>query len=210
MNKMLFAAVVAVCAAGCESMRPGPSEGYLNKDDDVFGRAETMEYTQKSRSVVRIIEQMKTDIMLTPQYDAARKRALAAGRARPTVAVRPIENNTGDGRSDSAATSQIYRELVAQLRKSGLFEMIDYARRSQMKKTVIAAVDDGEAPSNLEAIGNYTSADFIMTGELRREMTEGRKGRAYHHFLNLEMTDTSTGTVFWNDTADPTFKFGAR
>ena len=86
MNKMLFAAVVAVCAAGCESMRPGPSEGYLNKDDDVFGRAETMEYTQKSRSVVRIIEQMKTDIMLTPQYDAARKRALAAGRARPTVA----------------------------------------------------------------------------------------------------------------------------
>ena len=76
-----------------------------------------------------------------------------------------------------------------------------------MKKTVVDAVDDGEAPANLEHIGNYTSADFIMTGELRREQTIDRGRAVYHHFLNLEMTDTSTGTVFWSDTADPMVKF---
>ena len=207
MDKMLFAVVLALAAAGCETVRPGPRRGYLNPDDDVFGKADRLEYTQKHRSIVKVLEQMKTDPMFTTQYDAAKKRAADAGRALPTVAVRPIENNTGDGRSDSAVTGQMYRELIAQLRKTRLFEVIDYARRSQMKKTVVAAVDDGENSANLQHIGEYTSADFIMTGELRREETDDGDRVVYHHFLNLDMTDTSTGTVFWNDTAQPTAKY---
>ena len=207
MDKMLFAVVFALSAAGCDTVRPGPRRGYMNPNDDVFGRTDRMEYTQKHLSIVKVLEQMKTDPMFTAQYDAARKRAAAAGRTFPTVAVRPIENNTGDGRSDSAVTGQMYRELLTQLRKTGLFEMIDYARRSQMKKTVVAAVDDGENPANLQSIGEYTSADFILTGELRRERTDDGDRVVYHHFLNLEMTDTSTGTVFWSDTASPTVKY---
>jgi len=207
MDKMLFAVVLALAAAGCETVRPGPRRGYLDPNDDQFGRADRMEYTQKHRSIVKVLEQMKTDPMFTTQYAAAKKRAADAGRGLPTVAVRPIENNTGDGRSDSAVTGQMYREIINQLRKTGLFEMIDYARRSQMKKTVVAAVDDGENAANLQHIGEYTSADFIMTGELRREFTDDVNRKVYHHFLNLEMEDTSTGTVFWSDTAQPTVKF---
>lgn len=207
MDKMLFAVVLALAAAGCETVRPGPRRGYLNPDDDVFGKADRLEYTQKHRSIVKVLEQMKTDPMFTTQYDAAKKRAADAGRVLPTVAVRPIENNTGDGRSDSVATGQMYREIINQLHKTGLFEMIDYARRSQMKKTVVAAVDDGENPANLQSIGEYTSADFILTGELKRERTDDGDRVVYHHFLNLEMTDTSTGTVFWSDTAQPTVKY---
>ena len=207
MDKMLFAVVLALAAAGCETVRPGPRRGYLDHNEDVFGSASQMEYTQKSRSITHIIAQMLTDPMFTEQYDAARSRAIAAGRKRPTIAVRPIENNTGDGRSDSAVTGQMYRELLTALRKTTKFEMIDYARRSQMKKTVVAAVDDGENSANLQHIGEYTSADFIMTGELRREFTDDVNRKVYHHFLNLELTDTSTGTVFWSDTAQPTVKF---
>ena len=179
----------------------------MNPDDDVFGKPGSLTYPQKSLALVNVLEKMKTDPMFSSQYDKARKRALDAGRTLPTIAVRPIENNTGDGRSDAAVTGQMYRELLTALRKTGLFEVIDYARRHQMKKTVVDAVDDGEAPANLEHIGNYTSADFIMTGELRREQTIDRGRAVYHHFLNLEMTDTSTGTVFWSDTADPMVKF---
>lgn len=195
--------------AGCVAAS-GPSRGYMNSDDDVFGHASRMEYTQKSRAIDSVIKQMLTDPMFTVQYDAARQRAADAGRRLPTIAVKPIENNTGDGRSDAAVTGQMYRELLTALRKTGKFEMIDYARRSQMKRTVIAAVDDGEAPANIQHIGSYTSADFIMTGELRRERTDEPGARVYHHFLNLEMTDTSTGTVFWSDTATPTVKFSVR
>ena len=207
MDKMLLAVVLAFVAAGCESMRPGPRRGYMDPNDDVFGRTDRMEYTQKHLSIVKVFEQMKTDPMFATQYDAAKKRAADAGRVLPTVAVRPIENNTGDGRSDSVATGQMCREIITQLRKTKLFEMIDYARRSQMKKTVVAAVDDGENPANLQSIGEYTSADFILTGELKRERTDDGDRVVYHHFLNLEMTDTSTGTVFWSDTAQPTVKY---
>lgn len=207
MDKMLLAVALALVAAGCETARPGPRRGYLNPDDDVFGKPDRLEYTQKHRSIVKVLEQMKTDSMFTTQYDAAKKRAADAGRVLPTVAVRRIENNTGDDRGDSVATGQMYRELIAQLRKTKLFEVIDYARRSQMKNTGIAAVDDGENAANLQHVGEYTSADFIMTGELRREQTDDGDRVVYHHFLNLEMTDTSTGTVFWNDTAQPTAKF---
>ena len=204
--KFVVLASAAALVAGCAARRGG----YGNPDDDVYGRSSRMESTQKHRSIVDVLEKMKTDITTMSQYKKACERALAAGRTFPTIAVRPIENNTGDGRSDAAVTSQIYRELITQLRKTGLFEMIDYARRHQMKNTVVAAVDDGENPSNLEHIGNYTSADFIMTGELRRERTDEPGRTVYHHFLNLEMTDTSTGTVFWSDTATPTVKIRAR
>ena len=200
-------ASMAALVAGCETARPGPSRGYMDPNDDVFGKSSRMEYTQKRLALVNVLEKMRTDPMFSSQYDKARKRALDAGRTLPTIAVRPIENNTGDGRSDSAVTGQMYRELLTALRKTGLFEMIDYARRTQMRNTVVSAVDSGEAPSNLEHIGNYTSADFIMTGELRREQTADRGRAVYHHFLNLEMTDTSTGTVFWSDTAEPIVKF---
>ena len=205
----VLASLMAI-TTGCASMPPGPPRGYMNPNDDVYGRSSRLEYTQKHRSIVLILEQMKTDPMFTAQYDNARKRALAAGRTFPTIAVKPIENNTGDGRSDAAVTGQMYRELITQIRKTGLFEMIDYARRRQMRNTVVAAVDDGEAPANLEHIGNYTSADFIMTGELRRERTDDPGRTVYHHFLNLELTDTATGTVFWSDTAEPTVKFRVR
>lgn len=219
MDKMLFAVVLALAVAGCETARPGPRRGYLDPNEDQFGRTDRMEYTQKHRSIVDVLEKMKID--KTVNYIVAKERAkvrvkaahpeLSQGvvdaSAKPTIAVRPIENNTGDGRSDSAVTGQMYREIITQLRITGLFEMIDYARRSQMKKTVVAAVDDGENPANLQSIGEYTSADFILTGELRRERTDDEDKVVYHHFLNLEMTDTSTGTVFWSDTATPTAKY---
>ena len=108
-------------ATGCASVQPGPSRGYVNPNDDQFGRSDRMEYTQKSRSIVRILEQMKTDPMFSMYYKKALERAHGPGRSRmfPTIAVKPIENNTGDGRSDAAVTSQIYRELLTALRKMG-------------------------------------------------------------------------------------------
>lgn len=199
--------LMASAAAGCVS---GPSSGYVNPDDDVYGKPFKMDYTQKSRSIGDVLGKMKTDPMFSTQYAAATNRAHTAGRVLPTIAVRPIENNTGDGRSDSAVTGQMYRELITELRKTKLFEMIDYTRRKTLIDTVTGGANSGDDPAAIQHIGNYTSADFIMTGELRRERTDDRRRTVYHHFLNLEMTDTSTGTVFWSDTATPVVKFEAR
>ncbi len=206
-NKLICGiAVPLLIAAGCNAVRPGPSRGYGDPDDDVFGEPSRMEYTQKHRSISVVIGQLLTDPMFTVNYDKACKRAKNSDRTLPTIALRPIENNTGDGRSDALATGQMYRELLTEIRKTQKFEMIDYARRSQMKNAVVSAVDAGENSANLEHIGNYTSADFIMTGELRRERTDDSGMKTYHHFLNLELTDTSSGTVFWSDTAEPVVK----
>lgn len=208
MNRIEFYGVIAIFVAalsGCVT-RPGPSRGYGNPDDDVLGKSSGMGYTQKHRSIVDIFEKMKTDPTFTTQYDAAKKRATDAGRVLPTVAVRPIENNTGDGISDSAATGQMYREIITQLRKTKLFEVIDYTRRKRLIDTVTSGVDNGNNPDSIQHIGNYTSEDFILTGELKRERTDDGDRIVYHHFLNLEMTDTSSGAVFWSDTATPTVK----
>ena len=207
MGKMLLVVVLTLAAAGCETVRPGPRRGYMDPNDDVFGKTDRMEYTQKHLSIVTVFEQMKTDPMFTTQYDAAKKRAADAGRVLPTVAVRPIENNTGDGRSDSVATGQMYREIITQLRKTKLFEVIDYTRRKRLIDTVTSGVDNGNNSDAIQHIGNYTSEDFILTGELKREHADDGDRVVYHHFLNLEMTDTSTGTVFWSDTAQPTVKY---
>ena len=137
MDKMLFAVVLALAVTGCDTVRPGPRRGYMNHDDDVFGRTDRMEYTQKHRSVADVFEKMRIDE--TVNYIAAKERAKARVKAahpdlapdvvekiaKPTIAVRPIENNTGDGRSDSAVTGQMYREIITQLRKTGMFEIIE-------------------------------------------------------------------------------------
>lgn len=218
MKRIEYFSVIAIFMAalsGCAT-HPGPMEGYGNPDDDVYGSPWRMEYPQLLRAMEDVLARMKTDPRFTTMYKAACERAIAEKRKSklPTIAVRPIENNSGDGRTDSEATGQIYRNLLAHIGKmmrpdgkSQMFELIDYARRSQMKGTVVTAADDGEAPNNIQYIGNYTSADFIMTGELKRSETVDKGRIVYHHFLNLEMTDTSTGTVFWSDTATPTVKF---
>ena len=218
MSRLLIAVLLVTVTAGCESMRSGPSEGYLNPDDDVFGRAGTIEYTQLRIAMVDLLDnKMKTDPRFTRMYKKACERAGDEKHEIPTIAVRPIENNTGDGRSDSEATGQIYNEISEHLGKmmrqdgkTPMFELIDYAQRSQMKRIVPAAVDDGEAPNNLQHIGNYTSADFIMTGELKRSVTEDKGRRVYHHFLNLKLTSTSTGMASWTGSSDPVVKFEAR
>lgn len=198
-----------VLCAGCVAPSPGRSRGYLDPEEDVYGRSSRLEYSQKRLTVTKSVERMLTDPMFTGNYDKARARASAAGRTLPTIAINPIENNTGDGRSDSAATGQLYRELLTAIRKTGRFVMIDRMRRKQMTDSNIGGVDSGEDGAGIQGVGDYTSADFVMTGDLRREVTEGESHTVYHHFLNLEMIDSASGTVFWSDTV-PVVKFDAR
>lgn len=198
---LLVSAVIAV--TGCAT---GPGRGYIDKEEDVFGRASRMEYSQKHRKVAESVEKLLTDPMFTQNYTAACARAK---EALPTIAINPIENNTGDGRSDSEATGQLYRELLTAIRKTGKFVMIDRMRRKQMTDANIAGNNAGEDSAAIQSIGSYTSADFVMTGELRREHTDDEDRQVYHHFLNLEMIDSASGTLFWSDSmAVP--KFDAR
>ena len=162
MKKVLLATVLAALS-GCAT---GPRLGYLDPEEDVYGRASRMEYAQKRRTVVASVERLLTDPLFTQNYDRARKRALDAGRSLPTISISPIENNTGDGRSDSSATSQLYRDLLTAIRKTGKFLMIDPMRRRQMTDALIAGTNAGEDAAALQGIGSYTSADFVLTGEL--------------------------------------------
>ena len=192
-----LAVVSLVALAGCAT---APKSGYMSSEDDVFGKASAMEYTQKRRSVAQAVERLLTDPMFTEKYAAAKKRAGAAGRTCPTLSIRAIENNTGDGRSDAAATGQAHRELLTALRKTGRFELIDRVARKRMTTGAVAAVNEGEGADAIAGIGNFASVDFEMSGSLNRDQTESDDRTVYHHTLNLEMVDTASGTVFWSDT----------
>lgn len=194
---------------GCSAFHSGDSRGYSDPHQDEYGRSDRMEYTQKRRAITIAVERLLTDPMFTDNYKAVCKRVKDAHRIMPTIAVNVIENNTGDGRSDSEATGQIYRELITAIRKTGRFEMIDRVRRKQMRDANIKGVDDGETPIGLQSIGEYASADFLITGDLRREITEGVNRKVYHHILNLEMINSYTGTVFWSESI-PVSKFEAK
>lgn len=205
MKSLLFVSA-ALVLAGCAT---GPGRGYLDKEEDVFGKASRMEYSQKHLKVAESVEKLLTDPMFSQNYKKACVRAQEAGRTLPTIAINPIENNTGDGRSDSEATGQLYRELLTAIRKTGKFVMIDRVRRAQMTAANIAGNNAGEDSAAIQSVGSYASADFVMTGELRREHTDDEDRHVYHHFLNLEMIDSATGMVFWSDSmAVP--KFDAR
>lgn len=187
------------CSVGCNGAVSSP---YVPKDEDVLGRASRFEHRQKSRSVEESVDRMLTDPTFDGSYREVAERAQAAGRKLPVLAVKPILNNTGDGRSDSAATRQMFEALKAALRKTGKFEVVDYTQRQSLLKTVIEGNNTGDDGGALQAIGAYRSPNLVLTGDIRRDETEDRGRRVYFHFLNLEIQSTATGTVFWSDTVE--------
>ena len=104
------------CSAGCNGAVSSP---YVPKDEDVLGRASRFEHRQKARSVEEAVDRMLTDPAFDESYREVADQAKAAGRKRPVLAIKPILNNTGDGRSDSVATRQVFEALKASLRKIG-------------------------------------------------------------------------------------------
>ena len=100
----------------------------------------------------------------------------------------------------------MYRELQNSIRKSGKFTLIDRAVRKQVTQNAIDAVDAGEGAAAIGGVGSYTAADLVITGELRKEQTQEGDVTVYHHFLNLMMTDSSDGTLFWSESI-PVTKF---
>lgn len=196
-----LAVVVALLASGCYLLpppdRPGP-RGYMSADEDVYGRSSRLEATQKRASVTLALERMFTDPMFTEKYAEALRQAKEAGHLRPSVTVRPIEDNSGSG-ADGATTSQMHRELVTALRKSGKFELIDRVARSSVMNESLRAVDDGESADAIAGIGGFRSADFTLMGEITRERTGDLDRVVFHHNVNLQMIDAKSGTVFWSE-----------
>lgn len=190
MKRLGMTILLAALAAGCQT---APTSRYGDVNDDIYGRKDTMEYTQKSRSVDEMLEAMLSDPDFTELYKDAMKRAKKRHHARPTVIVEEIEDNTHAGSNDFVATSQMRKELKVALRKTRMFRVIDLQERALMRKTVIADVDGGAADSNLQSI--YSECDFTMRAELQKTPV----GNSYFHFFDVLMTDTSTGEEAWNE-----------
>ena len=209
MKRLGMTILLAALAAGCQTV---PTSRYGDMDDDIYGRKERLEYTQQARLVEELINKMVTDPRFTPFYNAARERAAALGHPLPVVIVGTIENNTEPGSNDYLTTSQMRKELMEALGKTGQFAVSDLQERERMKRTAIEDVasgaqrttcftitDEDEEPKrrdfdNIDSIRRYQSGDFTMEGALKRERTGG----SYFHFFNLWMTDTRSGLKVWN------------
>lgn len=191
--KGMLVAFAAAAMAGCVSNR----SGYVNEEDDVYGRKDRLEYTQKSRMVGEMVGRMLSDPDFGETYAVAKERAAKRGHRRPTLVIREIEDNTRPGASDSQTTSQMRKELKSAIRKTGKFAVIDLYERERMKDTVIGGIDNGGSADNLQHVGEYDAEDFTMSGELRMEST-GEK--VFFHFFNLRLVDPVTGGEIWSDT----------
>lgn len=209
MKRLGMTILLAALAAGCQT---APTSRYGDMNDDIYGRKDTMEYTQKNRSVDEMIEAMLSDPRFTPFYNAARERAAALGHPLPVVIVGTIEDNTEAGSNDYLATSQMRKELMEALGKTGQFAVSDLQERERMKRIVIedvaagaqrtaqiTIIDEDDEPErtdfdNIDSIRRYQSGDFTMEGELKRDRT----GNSYFHFFNLWLTDTRSGLKVWN------------
>ena len=191
MKKLGMAIWAAALAAGCQT---APMSRYGDVDDDVYGRKDKMEYTQQSRAVVEMVENLLTHPDFEDIYADAKARATAREHKRPTVVVHwPI--TPLPGHSDYE-TSQMRTELITALQKTRLFRVIDLQDRELMKKTIIEEVDGGARGDNTKSSGAYESSEFVMIGAIVREAIGG----VWFHCFNLKMVDTTTGDIEWSDT----------
>ena len=145
-------------------------------------------------SIVQAVESLLTDPRFKENYAVALANAKRSGKIRPSVTIMPIENNA-DNRGD-VATRQMYRRLQSAIRKTGRFEIIDPSRRMDMTEVETKGPDQGESGERVQDFGNYVSADFVLHGELVKEETGSRS-------LNIDMLDTRTGLIFWDEVVTP-------
>ena len=156
----------------------------------------------KRMSIVKSIEALTTDPSFTEKYSKALERAKNHGKPLPVVTIVRIENNdTSDGRGD-AATYQMYKRLQVAIRKTGLFDVVDPKKRAEMIDVVLKETNVGVilTTGGVQCYGEYDPSDFVMTGELVREKTGELS-------LNLDMTNTRDGTIFWNEVVTPSDSF---
>ena len=194
--KNVFGAVVVVAlfvVAGCASSEP--TSGYVNEETLVFDRADVLTQSERSRLVTEVVGRMLTDPMFSLRY-AEKKKAKSEG-VLPVVSLSALENNVGDGRSDSLAMGQFSKELMVALRKTGKFDVIDDLANSALVNRVMTGNDNGETMAAAQNFGDYAPPDFYVTGDVRRFFEAG----IYTHCLNIQMLDTATRRVFWSDTA---------
>lgn len=187
------AATLAAVLAGCET---ASKSRYGDVNDDVYGSKTRMEYTQQVQLGEEVLGKMMVDPDFADFYSDAKERAAARGHKRPTVVVGLIENYADPETTNFEETSQMRKELMAALRKTRLFTVIDLQERERMKKTAQEEVDGGARGDNIQSIGEYDASDFTMSGEIVRKPIGG----VWFHFLNLLMVDTSSGDEAWSDT----------
>lgn len=195
MIKLIALAALLSLAAGCTSL-------YGDPDEDVYGRQHRLEYSQKSRAIQELVGRVQHDPGVAKFYGDTLDLAETRGHDLPVILVGDIEDNTGSGESDYAATAQIRDELKAELRATGRFDVIDLATRQRMWELVSKDADSGASGENVQSHGKYLPGDLVLEGELRRDRASGnRGGLVYYHFLNLRLLNPQTGLEVWQGSA---------
>lgn len=198
MKTSFVAFALAVVCMGCR----GPARmGYMDSADNVFASPERVSQAEKRRSVADALARMQTDAAFMSVYAAAKNRRMGA---LPVVAIRPFENNTGDGVDDARATGAIYKTCLTALRKTGLFVLKDDTRAMALIDRVKAGNNNGENVNALGNFGSYDSPDFYLQGELVSNMDDdvAERRRVFTHDLNLVMLDAVGSNVAWSETVE--------
>jgi len=193
-SRFILLLLCLVIFAGCATTK---TKGhYVDPNADFFGDKEKLEYPQK----IAALNQMIDNLLVSQEYarisEVATKRAKERGHERPIMAIGSIEDNTQAGSSD-LATAQIRRELKKILRTRTMFDVVDAVDRGKMTEDVLGRIRNGEKPDNIEGIGEYSSGDLFMFGELLRD---DAAGLVYYHFMNFCIQDPIKGLEYWSDT----------
>lgn len=198
MKTLLGAFALAVACLGCR----GPARmGYMDPSDNVFARPDNLSQSEKRRSVADAIARMQTDQAFMSVYSAVKNRRM--GKL-PVVAIRPFENNTGDGVDDARATASSYKACLTALRKTGLFTVKDDTRSGALVDRVKAGNDNGEQIGALANFGNYDAPDFYLQGELVKSFDDdvAERRHVFTHDLNLVMLESAGNNVAWSETVE--------
>lgn len=186
--RCLGVSLVLAAVAGC--VEPGPRYG--RPGDLNFGSSDSLTASERLYMAKEATEKIKIDPSFSEYYQQKRKELAAKGVPRPVLAVCEFENNTGvgnDGVMESVAT-----EFQNQLRKSGLFSVVKDVYTKRLMSRILRS-DLGENGETLQEIGTYSTPNYLLYGELRKE----RDGDGYMFSLNVTMLDTKTRQIFWSD-----------
>lgn len=198
MKTLLGVLALAVVCLGCQ----GPARmGYMDSADNVFARPDSLSQSERRRSVADAISRMQTDAAFMSVYAAVKNRRMDR---LPVVAIRPFENNTGDGVDDARATASIYKACLTALRKTGLFTVKDDTRSGALVDRVKAGNNNGEQIGALANFGNYDAPDFYLQGELVKSFDDdvAERRHVFTHDLNLVMLESVGNNVAWSETVE--------
>ncbi|MBV9946504.1 MAG: penicillin-binding protein activator LpoB [Myxococcales bacterium] len=184
-------AVILAGAGGCAH------RGYVRGSDDPSVDEPAMSTGLDKDDIERTLEKLLNEMRESPVMLEWRTRAAQSDRQ--TVAIAPFINETSE--HIDPQLDAMLGETETWLVNSGVVRVVSQERQAEMIRQVEGDRHPVFDPNHIPQYGKQLGVKFYVTGKIGAADERTRKARRVQYFIFMQVIDTETSEIRWQEKA---------